>query len=639
MRFKLFTYLFLLSLSFGSSSLFAQKVVLRADQTNSLLYNLEEWIFNNANIPFRTYDFGSFEAYSPGYTYGINTDFLILIDGIPYNSAWLSNDYLTLPNLNFSDIDSVVIDYDEHITKNNTYPAYSINIHTKKTGNYISVETARLNQINDPGTFGGASPNVEFVNFPTNVMLNLKRGNYNSLFAFTSELYSRTGQLGYNKSIQPGLFDRTEAPFEESEFEAQRNHQQNFLWLQSLTSENYDINLMGASYISNQFYEWHRVSGIEAPYSLEQYQLSAALDLKNSTFYEGTNFSYSSGVSDTLDYKSPAVLALSEFSLSQSSRFTLPLKSLPINLTLSNKYYSIKDKITDSSYDHHSYAFTIEGFLRNELKTKITFGNDIQSIIFQKPLSNTSSLQFSTFNQLVGKNSYNYSLHNRGIGFSNLQENSNQLINNSEFRQAYSQLKWLARLQNDKHSFTGFAFLRHYWKLPNELIQYTPNTNSLQLDTELSYFDSSNDGLFVIQTYLTSHYSESLRFKTMLGGNFFLYGNTTFRDHYLSIPAITFSESIQYIVDENFILELFYKYVPVRTLNEYENLEELTGFPPKQVRKISMLNFSSGMWFFNKTLELKFTLRNLLNNTESYDTNGMYYSMSVYVSGKINFNF
>ena len=642
--------LFLLTCFFGSltslvtMSLSAQSVVLYPENTNTIWYNLEEWIFSNANLSFRTYDFGSFDAYSPGHDFGINSDFNIVIDGLPYNSQWLNNGYVTLPNLSFSDIDSVIISFNEQENPIRPLPSYQISIFTTEKSSSISIERARLNQINDPGLFISTplgTPNIEFINFPNNFNINLNKGGYRTTLAYTSELYSRTSHLVYNSSVNRNLFRRTAFEVQKSKFEAQRNQQQNILWSQSFTERDYIINLLAATYKSDQFYEWHALSGIEAPYSLEQYQISAGF--KNTSgkgIYRSTNINFSSATSDTLDYVSPAVVALSELNISQTSVFKFPVKATPVSFTLRNHFYSVEDKLTTSSSDHHSYSLTVSGEFNNGLQITSSLGNDIQSIVLRKPIADKSAIQFSTANQNVGNNSYNYSYFNRRIGFSNLQNNSTHTVtNNSDFSEIYSQVKWIANLESSTHRFNGFAFFKHYWKLPNEFIQYTPDNNSLQLNTNLSYSDSHSEGLVGIHTYLTSSISKKLKLKTMLAGNLFLYGNDTFRNHHKSVPVVSFSESIQYAPDKNFAMELYYKYIPERTFYEYENLEQSNGHPPVNSRSISLLNFSSKMLFVNQMLELKFTLRNLLNSTEAYDTNGQYYNMSVYISGRLNLNF
>lgn len=625
----------------GSISATAQRVVLYPDETNTLWYNLEEWILSNANIPFRTYDFVSYETYNPGYDFGTGYSFSINIDGAFYTSDWVNNELVTLPNFSFSDIDSVVIDFNEFRISAGSLPSHQINIFTKKTGNFVSAEIGRLNQINDPGMFGTSkSPNVEFINFPTNVGAGFSNGRYRSSVFLTWELYSRTNQLGYDQIIQPTLFNRTKPPEQGSEFDAQRNHQQNVLWLQSYAQENYTISLLAAAYKSDQFYEWHRLSGIEAPYSMIQYQVSAGFEnTSDNGIYKSTNINISTTKSDTLDYKSPAVLALSETKISQASVFKLPVRSVPITLTLNNHFYSVEDKLTKPSFDYHSYSLKLNGTFNNGLQVTTFLGNDIQSIAFKQALSDQSSVLFSTANQNIGNSFYNYSFFNRGIGFSNLQTSAHRVINNSNFREIYSQIKWISNFKTPIHRFKGFLFFKHYWKLPNEFINYTPNNISLQLNSDLFYTDSENEGLIGINTYLTSGVSKKLKLKTMLSANLLVYGNDTFRNHYKSIPSITFSERIQYSPDENFMMELFYKYIPARTFYEYENLEQINGWPLATAKPISLLNFSSKMWFMNRALELKFTLRNLLNSTEAYDTNGQYYNMSVYISGKINLNF
>lgn len=620
---------------FSSQSLEAQKLIIKSSDTQTLWYNFEEWVAHNTNLGFRTLDFGSFETYVPDYTYGINKNISYRINGLLYHSSWLSNDQLTIPNFNFSEIDSVIITQNHTSWGISEATGYQIDIFTKTNESYISFEEGRLNQINDPGILFD-TPNVEFVNFPTNISSTFKYKNYTTNINYSSEFYSRTNRLIYNRKEESTLYNRT-LPFEEGRFvQTQRNSQSNFTLFKSFTTDLFDFELLFASYRSFKFYEWYKLAGIEIPYMLSQNQLSLNFENRNSVFYKGSQISYSETTSDSLEeFSGPLNILLTEKNFSHTSLFQTSSKDKKVNLSISNHIYSIKDLITNKEISHHSYSFK---FYRYD-NFIIELGNNRAFINYKYFLNDYININFQTLNQKINKNNYNFSLFNKNIGFSELDKSKYMVENISNFRNTFSKVYISLNRKFNSSKFYQKISIKHYWNLTNEIIDYKLNESQLQLVGLITYKDSKHEGFLGFNTNHEIELINDLFLKTNLSANLLLYGSKDFRNHYKSIQNILISESIKWNIDKNFILELVYKFIPRKRFLEYENIQNSNMWPPINSKPISLLNLSSSMKFFKERFDLKFTLRNLLNTTEAYDTNGMYYNMSIYISGKISLKY
>jgi hypothetical protein len=635
-RIVLFIMFFQLS---SQVSITAQISKLESNNGNTLWYNFEEWLLSNSNYSFRTLDFGTFEAYLPGYTYGLEENISIKINRLEYRTRWINNDLITLPNFNYTEIDSVILSNGITDFSKGEISTNQIKIYTRKTGNYLAGEFGMLNQIGDPGILFN-SPNVEFVNFPTNLSTNLTYKNYTLFAAFNSELYSRTSRVVGNREIDLTLYNRT-LPFEDGDFnQVQRNEQNNILLIQSLKTKPLNLSLLLGHYYSSRFYEWFDILGIEAPYQLTQNQLSVNLNLNKSTFHNGTSLSFSDTKSDTLDeFKGPYNIQLSERYFSHRTDFQLNKNEVLGSISIANDYYAVRDRSTGKLYQDHSISTTITGNLRPQLDYKLTIGNYTQALNFRYSASENIKFSLNNSFKQLNVNQYNYSLLANGIGFAEINSNEKVLNIESDFENRFSEIATNYTTSKLSYSYSTTLRFTHFWKLTNLDNNFSLVNNDLELNSNIHLSDSYNDGILSFQKYFGYSSSKYLRFTTMLSGNFFLYGNSILRDQYKSIPNFMFTEKVQLIPDKNFIIEIVYKYIPQRTFVEYTNIQNENGWPEIYTNPISLLNLSSKMKFFDSFAELKFTLRNLLNSTEVYDTNGMNYYMSIYVSGKINLRY
>jgi hypothetical protein len=614
----------------------AQRKILTPSDSYSSWYNLEEWIYVNSNLSYRSYDLVSFDVYHPGYSNGFEDSFLIYINGNRFQSRWLDKASVSFPIVSLSDIDSVIVDYSTFNRFNTYSPNGTIEIYTKRHKNSFSIEHRQANQINDPGpnlTSSEETPNVELLKYDLNSSLNLSFRRFSSILFYSYENYNRTNQLVYDREANSTLLDRTLIRSEDGE---QLPNRTRFMYgaFSDYDAPGFTFTNSIVLYDMSETHLWHPISGIEVPSYINQYQLTTGFSLKNSAFYKGSSFSYSTAESDSL-YTEPAVsYGLQESRFLHQSDFSFSMASVDFTTSLTTNLYSVKDQFTEQNYTFLEYGVTLKSSLTHSLYTQLRVSNAEQVAVLTSALQNDLSINFSTSNAMLNKNYYTLGLWNDGIGFNSLTRTEHSVISTSDFRQTWSELK-IVNKRGEKLS--GFVFARHYWNFIIENIDYILPQNGFKLNSDIVYTNSKHVGLAGFQFNYATNLTPTLSSKTMLGGNAYLYGNERVEQNYESVARFIFSEQLQFKPDENVAFELLFRYLPARYLNEYTNLEEQNGWPPVRVRPIKMLNASVTMWFFDRFLELNLSLRNLLNSTESYDTNGQYYNMSMTVSGRINF--
>ncbi|MGN8225231.1 hypothetical protein [Gracilimonas sp. BCB1] len=614
----------------------AQRVKLIPSDSNLQWYNLEEWIYINSNLSYDSYDLVSFNIFTPGWSNKFDGNTLVYVNGNRLETRWLNQSMLSFPNLNLSEIDSVLIDY-ASINRFNSYaPNGTIEIYTRKHINSVSVEHKQINQVNDPGPFLSSqeeTPNVELLKYETNSTLNLNISGLSSSIIYSKEDYNRTNQLVYEREANSTLLDRT---LIRSRDGISLPNRKKFMYgaFSDLTTSFFTLK---SSLIYNNLQEtyiWHPLSGIEVPSSIDQYQFSSTFHPTNAAIYNGSSFNLSLSTSDTLNYTPIVFYGLKEIRFSHNSSFQFQIGGSSLSTSVHTQHYSVNDRFTEEMYQFLEYGLTSLISFSGTLNFLSMISNKGHVFELTKSLRSSYIIKLNTSTLNHSKTHYSYKLWNQGIGFSSLNKEEHSVLTNSSFKQIWSEIRLV---RNSNNNLTGFIFVKHNWTTPIENIQYRVLENSFKLNSDIEYADAKNIGLAGVQSFYKINLSPQLLSRTMFGTNIYLYGNGKFKDYHEKVPNLVFSQQIQYKPDENLSFELFFRYLPVRRINEYQNLEELIGWPPVQVKPIRMLNASVNMWFFNRFLELNLTLRNLLNSTESYNTNGQYYNLSMNISGKINF--
>ncbi len=641
MNFK--SVLFLLYLCFLFSSLVSgQSVTLKPSEEITDWYNFKEWIFANTNTGYSSLDLVHFEPYQIGFSGDKKQQYRFFIDDVELQTKWLNNPLFSIPNYAVSDLDSVVIFEDQYLSGTT-----NIYIYPRSENNNISLFIGRINQINDPGPLiqtSEASPNVEYVNKPLSVFINQKFGSINANLLYTYQDYSRTGLLGYSKSFTYrsgiNIFRRTSYKTPSVDFTLPRNRLHNIHSTITHTNKKSDISFLFGLNITPENYEWYNLTGVEVPFKLFQYQVSGTYQRKDNSFHNNTKIGFSSASSDTLLYQGlDALYRLEENKLTHESGFSFKLFNKPGYLTIKNTFYEISDEVSKNSSAFLDNKVSIQQSFGGNVYLYATLGNINNSIGASKKISGPHLIRLGVESHVLNKGTFHNTLMARNIGFIVDDPDTYTLSNQSSQVEQFSFTEYSLNIKKENYKASARIIYKHFWNYVNEDVNYFYLENRTRLGSRIYYFDTSSVGALGFFTQLSLKLNSKIKSKTMLSGNLGLYGNNSFKSFYERVPAYIFSEIVQYKAHENFVLELFFRYIPARGIVEYENLEEQTGFPPSRVRPIPLLNFSTSMWFFNRRLETKLTLRNLLNKAEAFDTHGQYYFMSINASGRINFQY
>ncbi len=628
-------FLIILFLTF-TSKVYSQRMVLKPSDSNSAWYNLEEWIYANSNLSFQSHDQTYYELYSPGYSGKLYSGMHIYINNQKYHAQWLNKDRYFVPNFSLSNIDSIVVDYHSFNKFNEFSPSGTIEIFTTNNENSISFERALINPINDPGPHlitPLKTTNVEGTHDIIKTNLNTNILGLSTSFFYSRDDYPRTNRLVYDRAQNSVLSNRTRNLNPDHDtpqairkifYGMQGSYETSRAVFRSSLSMN-DV---------TEHHPWHSLSGIEVPSSIDHYQASLSFDLKKSSFYKGSTFNFNSSISDTLNYTPVVYYGVKESRFSHQSNFLFNVGTSPYFVSFKTLHYHIIDRFTNMEYDFLEYGIAAGRNISEDFKIYTSISNTDQVIEFEKRISDSFTFHINSGNSQLNKNTYTYELWNQGIGFSSLNSSEHQVSVQTDFRQSWSSLKMSGTTHQN---LSYFITAKHFWQLVNHDVSYSPRNKTYKLDSTVMYFDSKNIAFLGFQSLYKIAISPQVSSRTMLGGNLYLYGNERLQTNFERVPSFVFTQQMQYKPHENAAFDFTFRYLPPRYINEYQNLEELTGWPPVRVRPIKMVNVSSTMWFFDRTLELNVTLRNILNLAESYDTNGQYYYMSLNVKGKIYF--
>ena len=627
-----------LFLSFCIKSISAQRHVIYAEDLTYSWFNIFEFISANMNFSYRTHDMSTFELYSSSYSNSFSDRNCVFINNVPYNARWLDEPLFSIHQFNKSVIDSIIINQNPSESSHIDCNDFRIHIFLKDD-NLLTTQVEGTNPINDPGPLVNTdlgTPNIE--RLTTNVGIYLGRSNRKNKTIVLSELknYSRTSGIVYDNTFNNLLYSRTNPPLGSMFKDGQRNTSIGNMYYGSYHIPNGQLHLLANYVKTTTFNKWYSLSGIEIPYQLDHFQVSSSYRHNKADVYQGSQFNFSFSESDSLDYKPAIELQLNELQFSHVSNFRLHNRLHTFQLSLSNKFYKVRDASSNNSYQYLTNQINVSIPIKNRLVLMGSLSN-IGYHLATKLDAKQGYLQVGFYQNKQDVTNYTFSLWKKGIGFQNLNTEYHSLQNRSNFHTRVFDVRLVSTpFIHRKSTFSGYFIIKHYVRFLNEEITYQRIPNSLKLGTRLSYFDSKNVGVLSFQGRHSFKINDELSMKTLFGAGFPIYGNNSFLEYYKSVPTFVFSEILRYKADENFVMELFFRYIPARRMVEYESLEKETGFPPSRVRPIPLLNFSTSMWFFDRRFETKITLRNLLNIPESYDTNGQYYYMSINVAAQIN---
>jgi hypothetical protein len=362
---------------------------------------------------------------------------------------------------------------------------------------------------------------------------------------------------------------------------------------------------------------------------MDRFQSGINIQPKKNSFFKGfsANLSYSNY--DSLFDAGSKAFDMEEFFFDQSLALSLS-ENVTFNVETNLNYW--KDQISLKTEKINSWKSSL--LVQDDYSFLFQLGNFEQGLSINSKM-NESSITFNTFRTNLRGAGYNYTFANSGVGFSLLNNLEDRIINNSDFINFYSGLNFRKQIKTTWLTFSGILNLKHYWNLSYLDVQYEYNPNSLILNSNLDYSDIKNIGLISSSFTASGFLLPSLLSRTMLSSNANIYGSSTFKEEYKGVPTWNISQSLKYMLDENAFFELFFSYLPARRINDFTELENSSNWPSTRVRPIKLLSGTAKVLFFDKSLAMSLSLRNLLDSVESYNTNGQYYNMSIFISASL----
>lgn len=610
---------------------YAQKKVLIPHESITPFYNLEEWIFSNAGWSYDSYDLTSFDPFSK---YSVNTlekAPMLFIDEHKYHDSWLSQDLFDFPDITLNLIDSVVINQNSSFKNGYHAPNGSIHIYTKKSPhNKVQNEFGLINQINDPGPLD-QDPDKGTVNIER--IKSISRTNiflpdfFSTKFLSTNSSYTRTNRIIYDREFNSYLPKRTSG--------VARNRETDLLLSNRFILNNFDIRLLNSFNYKNTYYLWSPLAGIEMPAEHKKLQTSLLLSPTKKSYFKQSHLSFSFATTDSLQGASIHNYGLDEIKLSHSSSFLLPINESTISVYVNNTFYNWSDGITGNKKSLNDVNLII-GYNQDEIgMLNLVGGNHTLGFEYQKKLRKTLSLNISSYMKNLNGNGYSYALWNQRLGYTRLNRDNHSVTNNSNFVNTYSIAEVSSSFSRKPYQINWSLFYKHYWKFVLTDIDYSFKESELQLDSDIIYTNEKNVGFIGFNLFTLVNPSDKILLKSSVSGHLYRYGNELFTDNTRNINRLILSHSVQYRADKNAIIEILFKYLSSKNIVEFESLESNPIFTTADVRPIYLLNATAKTWLFNRSLGLTLALRNLLNSTESYNTNGQYYNMSISVTASL----
>ena len=304
-----------------------------------------------------------------------------------------------------------------------------------------------------------------------------------------------------------------------------------------------------------------------------------------------------------------------------------------IDIFAHQSYELIEDQKSGNAVSFPLYSTSLSYNFDTDSFFNVTLGNGEQSISSKLKNTALTELSFRTYRKNLQRFNNNLTRWDNQIGLSGSRRPINltlepDLINFSSrvgIAQSFA-----------SHSVSGSVRINalHHWELVHADIQYVPAQRGFE--STLTYRTHRNIGSGSIQGHFNWQYAPGITFRSVLTVNQVLYANQAFRTFNERVPEVVSSSTINYQYNPNATFELLFKYVSSRFIHEFDGIEEQSDtILPPEVRPIYQLSFSANQYFFSQRLLLSLSLRNLINETISYNTNGQYYDMSIAVKATV----
>lgn len=635
------THIIRLLLFFGlwnATSVFAQEIVIKPEESITPWFGFTEWLLNNAGIPFGSYDLNTFAILDASTGLVTSEPPMILINGHPYQSKSLINDEFRLPNISFQSIDSVVVDLNSQFRNGWQSTTGFIEIYLKKGDKQAVIfSNGLINEVNDPGPMVStelATPNVEAIGYDFNLTFWSKKF-LNTMVLLDVNSLSRANQIGYDHSINNTLFSRTrftgfetDHPFTKNLAGLQYNITSDLLIQNSFRVDGFEFQISNELQQQPRFFSWNPTIGLDPPYNSLKRQHSIQI-INGDGIFRSLSSSYTSNNIDSVASFDPSI-QISSFDIRNTMYLT---PGYGINLVLDQQYEQLTNLRTSEETQFSLFTGSLIYESQKEHEIRITAGNGLQSASVEIPLHRNYRLTTRTKRKDLLMYNNNLSRWKAGIGVNNPNRTRSvrfapDLVN------SFTEIGLSRSVSTQKFSADMTLLATYHWSLSTMRIQYEPIERGFSSQIDVNRLSGISTSTF--RGNVNWQVRHNLRLRSLLTLNYELNGDTAFREFNKRVPAVLSSHFLNYQYNRNTHLELSFKYISSRFIEEFEGIQEKSALIlPPIVRPVYLLSFTSNIFFFDQRLMLSMSLSNLFNQTISYNTNGQYYDLSLAVKATL----
>lgn len=616
---------------------FAQKITLRPNNEITQWYSFEEWIFSSLNWSYETTDFNTYTAHANNYFNSLEEPLIIFLNGVVYNTKRLNTTYKFVPNFDRDQIDSVVINTDAKTYKGVSTPNGYIDVFIKRKKRTSATSTISLiNQVNDPGVLSSTelnTPNVEFITYDYFGSIDIPKFlNTKLIFEYTD--FSRTNVLVYDRTIEGSLLNRS---YLNGARFWPKNKVYNVLLVNSIEKKEFNLStILGYTY-SYRFYEWIDAAGIEIPSSDKRLQASATLTANKLGVFNNWTINGVVNNPKFVGNTNGQEFGLKESKFQNNLGFTLNRKNHPISMNIGTEWFNWKDSYTSKRTGLLIGNLALQTkWGKNNNESDIIIGTHEFRVSQLVKLENNLDVYFNYALENMHATEYMLDLWNKEIGFKTIDRTKHVVINNSKMVQSHIGVKLNKNLQFNQSSLMITSSVKHYWDYVHPTAEYEFINHYEPYNSILTYSDNKNVGFISTQINYKKIWMAQFETKTSINAFYELYGTNDSKLQSDRRPPIQLSQEFVFKISENSSIETLFRYISSKYYNEYKLIEEAYGWPTVRAEPIYLTYVTSKTYFFDRRASFLISLRNLLNSTENYNTNGQYYNMSIHFSAVIN---
>jgi hypothetical protein len=607
------------------------RVTLIPDKKITRMYNLQEWIFTQMNWYYETYDMDSFRVRTGAGFPIMASGTRVFINDVPYHNRRLLSDYHSFPQINIEAIDSIVVQSGLVVERGLYAPEGAIFIYTSQLPIGFMFRRAGFNQIDDPGLaeFNDMqTPNVEYVKKDKQLIVSVPRL-LNALYIYNYDIYSRTDLFKYDGELNRDMFYRNLSFVSYENFERWPFHTNISRTLLN-SSENRSVSFQSIiDYTKSVNYEWFDVAGVEIPSHNKHIQGSTNLDFHYFPIIRSFSAGFSHQLFDTIPNRNHLYKELNETTHWQTIGWSIPVGSNSVTGTLHSETMFWSSPDTDArTRSQHLMATAGIPIGRHSIWAGV--GNLNGFIQYNWTPFQNAYITASAIRNDLRSMGYTYNLWSEGIGFTGLSRERHQLDFQSDMVDRYLQISAQLNRNLQKINWSIMTEFRHYANLVVQQTEYQPFNSYYPLETVLRFKDAKEAGiLFSVINASWIAQDSRLTIRSSAAMHQRVYGPEIIGDFIKRTPRWAITGQVQYRLHQNARLELHYRYLSERFYPEFTAISEIRGFPALRGRPMHVVSATSRNYFMDERITLEIVLRNLLNQTEAYNTNGQYYNMSI----------